>query len=239
MITPAANVNQADLSRLNRLLDFTAQHTTRNMGSLVKQSALTAIQSAAKATAPGNSASIKALPLRFKLRPLFPIYNVLPAGEKMWAGANNKTFSTSHKFSTKERVKKNIRLITKAFQFWDKKKKQWSFIPYLGSAAGKYDPNDKRGRIPGYAAAKAGWLKALAKFGKPDNTDDNLKRPVCDVQSQTTGPNPFAIITNLVDYIAKIAPNSAKIGVEKATNRLEKVLLPKLSQELQDKWRNS
>ena len=51
-----------------------------------------------------------------------------------------------------------------------------------------------------------------------------------------SGKNPFASITNLVEYVSKIAPDSARIGIQKATNRLEKVLLPKLSKELQDKW---
>jgi hypothetical protein len=82
-------------------------------------------------------------------------------------------------------------------------------------------------------------LKALSAFGKPENLDGNLKRPVSKVSAKLTGKNPFALIQNLVAYISKTAPESARIGIEKATNRLEKVLIPKLSKELQDKWRNS
>jgi hypothetical protein len=208
------------------------------MGSLVKQSAITAIQSAAKATKPGDSASVKSLAMKYKLRPLFAIQSVL-GGKQMYQMPNGKTFQTENVISKKTQQAKGLRQIKKAFQAWSKKLNRWSFIPYLGSKAGKYDADAKGGRIPGYGAAKAGWLKALSVFGKPENLDGNLRRPVSKVSAQLTGKNPFAVIQNLVAYISKTAPESARIGVEKATNRLEKVLIPKLSKELQDKWRNS
>ena len=238
MITPSIEISQPDLNRLNKLLTFTAEHTSRNMGSLVKQSAITAIQSAAKATKPGDAASVKSLALKYKLRPLFPIQSVL-GGKQMYQMSNGKTFQTENVISKKSQQAKGLKQIKKAFQSWSKKQNRWSFIPYLGEKNGKYDAGAKGGRIPGYGAAKAGWLKALSAFGKPENLDGNLKRPVSKVSAQLTGKNPFALIQNLVAYISKTAPESARIGIEKATNRLEKVLIPKLSKELQDKWRNS
>lgn len=238
MITPIVEVNQTDLNRLNKLLEFTAKHTSRNMGSLVKQSAITAIQSAAKATKPGEQASVKSLAMKYKLRPLFAVQSVL-GGKQMYQLPNGKTFQTENVISKNTQQKKGLRQIKRAFQAWSKKENRWSFIPYLGVKGGKYDADAKGGKIPGYGAAKAGWLKALGSFGKPENLDGNLKKPVSKVETQLSGKNPFALIQNLVAYISKTAPQSAQIGIQKATNRLEKVLIPKLSQELQDKWRNS
>jgi len=237
MIKPEIKVNQNDIKKLNNLLSFVAENTSRNMGSLVKQSAITAIQSAAVATKPGTSASTKSLAQKYKFRPIVGMKSMHSKGQYLYQNIDtNKTFTTNNFISDKTLISKRLKIIKYAFKAWSKKLNSWSFIPYFGSKTSGFDQEVKGGKIPGYGAAKSGWLKALGMFGKPENTDNNVKGQVSKVDMNLSGKNPFASITNLVDYVSKIAPESARIGIQKATNRLEKVLIPKLSKELQDKW---
>ena len=240
MITPTVKVNEDDVKRLNKLLNFVADNTSRSMSSLVKQSAITAIQSAAVATKPGTQASTKGLAQKFKYRPIVGMKAMFAKGSYMYKSIDtDKIFVSDNFISEPTLIKRHLRLIKFAFKAWSKKANKWSFIPYFGSKTSGFDPSAKGGKIPGYGAAKSGWLKALRFFGKPENTADNVKGQVSSVNMNLTGKNPFASITNLVDYVSKIAPDSARIGIQKATNRLEHVLLPKLSKELQDKWNKS
>ena len=237
MITPTVKVNQDDVKRLNKLLNFVADNTSRSMGSLVKQSAITAIQSAAVATKPGTQANTKSLAQKFKYRPIVGMKAMFSKGQYFYKSIDTgKTFTSDNFISEPTLIKKHLRIVKYAFKAWSKKQNKWSFIPYFGTKSSGYDPSAKGGKIPGYGAAKSGWLKALGLFGKAENTDNNVKGQVSKVNMNLSGKNPFASITNLVNYISKIAPDSARIGIQKATNRLEKVLLPKLSKEIQDKW---
>ena len=237
MITPTVKVNEDDIKRLNKLLNFVADNTNRSMGSLVKQSAITAIQSAAVATKPGTQANTKNLAQKFKYRPIVGMKAMFSKGQYFYKNIDsNKTFTSDNFISEPTLIKKHLRLVKYAFKAWSKKANKWILIPYFGTKSSGYDPETKGGKIPSYGAAKAGWLKALGFFGKPENTDSNIKSQVTKVNMNLTGKNPFAIITNLVEYASKINPESARIGIQKATNRLEKVLLPKLSKEIQDKW---
>lgn len=240
MITPTVKVNQDDVKRLNKLLNTIADNTNRSMGSLVKQSAITALQSAAVATQPGTSASTKNLAQKFKYRPIVGMKSMHSIGQYFYKSIDTgKTFTSDNFISEPTLIKKHLRIVKYAFKAWSKKAKKWTFIPYFGTKSSGYDPEAKGGKIPSYGAAKVGWLKALRFFGKPENTDNNVKGRVSSVNMNLTGKNPFASIKNLVDYVSKIAPESARIGIQKATNRLEHVLLPKLSKEIQDKWNKS
>jgi len=237
MITPTVTVNQDDVKKLNKLLNFVAENTSRNMGSLVKQSAITALQSAAVATKPGTTASVKSLAQKYKFRPIVGMKSMHSKGQYFYQNIDtNKTFTTNNFISEQTLISKHLRIIKYAFKAWSKKLNSWNLIPYFGTKTSGYDTTAKGGKIPGYGAAKSGWLKALGIFGKPDNSGGNVKSEVTKVDMNLSGKNPFASITNLVEYVSKIAPESARIGIAKATNRLEKVLIPKLSKELQDKW---
>jgi hypothetical protein len=128
--------------------------------------------------------------------------------------------------------------IVRAFKAWSKKLKRWTYLPYEGTK-NTFDADAKGGKIPGYGAAKAGWLKAYNFFGKPDNSGDvKARRPVSRVTAQLSGSNPFAVIENLVEYVSITSPDSAQKGVNAAGHKIEKSVLPKLSGEIQAKWRN-
>ena len=108
MINASAKVNQDDVKRLNKLLDFVKDNTNRSMSSLVKQSAITAIQSAAVATKPGTQANTKNLAQKFKYRPIVGMKAMFQKGSYFYKNIDTqKTFASDNFISEPTLIKRH------------------------------------------------------------------------------------------------------------------------------------
>jgi len=106
-------------------------------------------------------------------------------------------------------------------QWWSKDgSKTWA---YAGNPEAK-----KRLIYPRYkGAAKAGWWKPIRGLGgkvpatpKDAKPKNNIHRLVGTIRkSKVAGKLTAVEITNKIEYVSKIAPNAADIGITNATNR--------------------
>jgi len=232
VIQVVATVDPNDMRKLFSTFDMIMEHTRKKFPKLLKQAMRYAVISAAKATPPGHKAGkVKSLPVKYRKR---PIENI-PKPKGAWyyyVDKNGKTqvFKTPGVL-TADAVKKirkkgkKIKRMKKGIKFWSKRKKSWDYYPLIDTR-GKIKQiraTDRRVRIPYAGAAKAGWRKALRKLGNAQGgTGADLgmaERRGRDI-NQTTIKDFQNIVTNLVSYAPKTAPNSARIGLKLGGNRL-------------------
>ena len=208
-----------DIRKLSKTFDRMSIVLGRDRESLIKQTAIFAVQSAVKATGPGKSGKVSKLPKKFKFRPLVKIpetsgYFYTQDGENI--------FRTSQPINVKAKRNKDrgIKRITKGIKMWNKKTKGFTYLPYIGA---KRDESDRRFKIPFAGSAKVGWLKSLNKLDKKPVDIGENKRSSKRFGRVTRRPGLIEIV-NLVSYAAKISPQSARIGLAKASRRLDKIM---------------
>lgn len=226
-----AKINRAqfkrDIARIGKTLDNVERVLKKDVSHIIRQTAIFAIQSATKATEPGKQSKVSKLPKKFKFRALVKIPD---SAGYYYQTEDGKIFKAKGKIRTSG---KTIKRVTKGIKAWSKKQKKFIYIPYAGT---KRDESDKRFKIPFYGAAKAGWLLSYKKLSKKsidiaDNRQGRKKYNRVKVRSD------LVEVTNLVSYASKTSPNAARIGLSKASNRLEKSWMPKVERKLERDWK--
>ena len=239
--------------RLQSLLARIEKETKQDVAGVLRQAAVWAIQSAAKATGPAKGSAFKATIRRNKYR-----YKPLVATQDYEGGQywyvrrdTGKMFSTS-KPITGRKKKKGLRN-AKAIKSWSKKKKKFVLHPTKHT---KLDKSDKAFLIPHAGAAKAGWQKALAAFGDqkdarkqtfsvPSNdlagyyfdrsTGTHKKRRSRKPYYKKAGSTYDFYVQNLVKYTEKTSPFSATTAMIKTIRRLEGYWLRRMDGRLQQR----
>jgi len=227
---------------LTALLRDITDSTRKKMPALCRQAAYFAVRSAIKATGPGTGSRISALPQKYKYRPIEKIFGRkgLMRGKFLYKLANGRFWSTDLLLSAASMQKRGISRVDRGILKWDKRSHGWAYLPYLGTKTGRFDAEAKGGKIPHSGAAKAGWLRALPKLGKPggDNIPAETGRDHTRVEQRTTDSGCFIGIFNDIDYVSAVGPESAQRGIDSALEIMRHTYLPQLSQELQNKWKS-
>jgi len=224
---PTITVSQSDVARINEIIHKIAKSARRVKG-ITTQAMVFALQSAAKATKPGSGTSLKKLPRKFRLRPI----ETMPTTYFWYRWITGTGNTGIFRSDSQIRDRKDITRIKRGIKFWNKKSQDWDYIPYEGGA-GKYNEGEKRARIPAAGWAKLGWLKTLPALGGKQ-PDVSPRAAVSTLTRRETANDISLRADNLVAYIHRTSPQSAAIGIEKARNRIEKIYLPKLAQEIKD-----
>jgi len=241
-IRPTVEVDPRDIRKLSLILNEIAAVTGKALPPLVRQAARFAVVSAAKATKPGTKAGkAKSLLREHRVRK----FERIPPAFGYWyryTGKNGKvqTFRSDSKLSIakqKKKGKKDIRRLNKGVKLWSKKHNKWDYSPAENGE--KIGAGDKRRRIPYAGAAKAGWRKALRKLGNiQGGTGADLGMAEKGAEITHTVVREMDIsISNLVSYVSKTAPMSARIGIQKATNRVKGTYLAKYGDKLESRFR--
>lgn len=211
------DVPQREIDRLRAVLDKIEKELKKSSGSILRQAMTFAVESAAIATAPqaGDKKLPSSLILKYKYRPITKYKSKKPlyVTDKGW------TF-----YSEKRPRGKNVRQITRAFVYWNKKKSPGKKLqmPYLGSASGKYDKDVQFGKIPHAGAGKAVWLKALGLIhGSGKSYSDKTTGKAMPRVSENKGLAEHGItVENTIRYISITSPRAAARATTKATNKL-------------------
>ena len=209
-----AEIPPGEIDKLKTVLDRISGELKKSSADILRQAMIFAIQSAAKHTKPGLKTPSK-LQDKYKYRPIVDYHSKVPLY------IND---SSGYVFSTKEKVKsKNVRRITRAFRYWDKKNGKKGFLPYYGTGKKKYDKETRRGKIPHAGAAKAGWLKALNRLPQAPGYSDagaetGTAMPIV-IESRSDSQHGISV-ENVIRYIGKTSPNAANIGLRSATSRM-------------------
>ena len=209
------DVPQREIDRLRAVLDKIEKELKKSSGDILRQAMTFAVKSAAIATAPGRTSKPSKLPTKYTYRPIVRYQS------------NPPTYATDAGFtftSEKRPRSKNVRQITRAWQYWNKRKAKGETLqkPYLGSASGKYDKDDKFGKIPHRGAGKACWLKALGLIhGSGESYSDKESGKAMPRVSENKGLTEHGItVENIIRYISITSPNAATEATTKATNKL-------------------
>lgn len=218
MSSVAVKVDKISWDEFNRRLQAISQYTTKSTPNLLKQAAIWFTQSVIKETPPSKSSTIRGIPEKYKIR---PVVRMPGRNWYVWAGKNGqrKLFKSENKIHLSKHPE--IMSVQSAVKFWDKKNKDWGFLPFLGF---KEEKSAKNRKIPHYGAAKAGWLYILRSMGKGGDPEVSQCRHIPGQLDQGgDGAKMWYKLTNLVGYAAKIAPDSVGIAMRKTVNRLEAV----------------
>lgn len=213
MIT--ANIPSSEIENLANVIKIIERDLGKSSASILRQAMIFAVQSAAKATEPGRAGTPAKLPDKYKYRPITKYQPETPLY------INDDTGFT---FESAKRPKgRNVRKITRAWEFWNKAKGKMDAKPYKGTGKAKYDKENRFSKIPHAGAAKAGWLKALNRLPKAPGYSDagastGKAQPI--VQEIHSGEMHQILVDNIVRYIGKTSPNAANAGMANATNRM-------------------
>lgn len=204
------DIPQSEIDRLKTVLDKISGELKKSSASIIRQSMIFAVVSAAKETHPTRTKLPSKLPLKYRYRPI-----ARPPVE-IWQSSDGEIINGSRP------QKGKWRKITRAIQIWDKRDGGFSYLPYFGKATGKYDKELKIAMIPHAGAAKAGWLKALNRLPSSRETfSDASTGSLQPIVTETTSQNMHAIIVeNIVRYIGITSPNAAARGLQSATNKM-------------------
>jgi hypothetical protein len=214
-----------EAERLNKLLTKISFETGKDMYELVRQAMIFGIQSATKATSPGKSGTAKGLAKKNKFRPILK-FSVKHG--YFYELMNGKTFRTEEPLAPwmyAQSAKGNIkRHIEQVIQWWNKKENNWQYSAYTGDSE-----SQKFLRIPHAGAAKVGWYGSLSQLGKSSGgTEDNNSRKLSRAVIRKGTRDAGIAVINMVDYVGKTSPDSARIGLENAEKRLVKTYEKKL-----------
>jgi hypothetical protein len=138
-------------------------------------------------------------------------------GEYLYRTDDRKLVRLSEKLSPRSAAKRGMSRVEHAFKGWNKKSGGWKLIPYFGKQSSGFDPKTRGGKIPGYGAAKAGWIHALRKLGKSGDAGERQG----DYSAVRRGIESLSV-TNLVRYVGRTSPRAAETGVRSAERRMWK-----------------
>ena len=221
----SAEIDPADLAKLRRTVEEAASKLKLSTRDLIRQSAIFAIQSAARETGPGKAASPSKLAVKYKYR---EIVKGTP-GPLNWFRYRHLrdgwdiVFQTANDISLGTQQKRGLKKLTRSVRVWSKKQRQFVLRIYSGTATGKYDKESRIGRIPHYGAAKAGWLKALGRLpgSKPLKSEGDQWVPNPRISVEQSRDTYGLTIENLVRYVDKISPKASAVAMKKTANRME------------------
>lgn len=216
--------NPEDVARFKRLLEKIAYESGKGMYDLVRQTMIMALQSSAKATKPGNASTVKGLAKKHKIRPI--LKSSVKSGY-YYELQDGKTFRSDKEIMpwTYGKVLQNVkRRLDRVIQWWNKKQGGWDYAGYTGAPE-----QEKFLKIPHAGAGKVGWYGALQKLGKPagESGDNNAGR-ISKVRVQRGNLEAGIEVTNMVDYVSKTSPESARAGLNAAEQRMIKTYENKL-----------
>ncbi|MCP4103871.1 MAG: hypothetical protein GY750_21000 [Lentisphaerae bacterium] len=227
------NVNfRTDKTLLNEL--FTAMKNVENTGKvigndLVFQTSNKFITSATVATKPGKKGYISGngLPVKSKQRPIRTIGKAKQTSARKNVYFNLKTgkiLTIKKSFTPKMADKLGFVRITKFYEAIKRSNGSKYYIPISPAEDSK---TSKKRRIPKAGSAKAGWLGARAKLNaKGEKSIKGISRKV-NTTKRVKGWNPSILMMNNVNYASKTSPNSARLGLARATRAMEQQYLPK------------
>ena len=219
-------INQYDRERLKRTLNDIWMNTNKMLPDLVKQTTYWALISATKATEPGTKSRVSKLQQKYKIRPVVTVKQGLFYGNtRIYMKEDGSTFGSkkSKMIPKSSREKHGLKLIKKGYKKWDKKRKGFVVAPYFKE---KRDKSDKQLQIPHAGAAKYGWLGGVKKIGYDkggwdvDRLDSEIKRKSNVVTKRNAIDEVSISVDNIIDYITKTSPSSAKVGLFRATNKM-------------------
>lgn len=225
-----ANVTGA--RELESTLAHIASETGKSRADLNKQAMVFALQSATKATSPGAQSKVSTLAAKHKYRPIVGMKSQHAKGEYLYKSDSGKLLGLSSMLSRRSLAKRGFTRVESAFKAWDKKAGSWKLRPYLGNKKSGFDPAAKGGKIPGYGAAKAGWIHALRKLGKSGDTGERQG----DYSDVRRGVESLSV-TNLVRYVGRTSPRAAEIGVQSAERRMWKSYEKRINQIIRSRAR--
>ena len=120
-----AEIPPGEIDKLKTVLDRISGELKKSSVDILRQAMIFAIQSAAKATAPGKTSLPSKLADKFKYRPI----------EKYKGPPLYVNEKTGYMFEANEGPKsKKVRKITRAWKYWDKGKGSFATKPYTGTA---------------------------------------------------------------------------------------------------------
>lgn len=230
-------IPRAEVDRLNGVLRRIVANTRKKMPNLMKQAFIFAVQSATKATHPGNASRPSKMARRFRVRPIVKgitqfagryFYRYRDRAGQMQAFSSDRLISRTMTKSGKPRKGSGLEMVTTGVKYWSKRTKGWDAMPITGTA--RSIATERKLRIPHYGAAKVGFILMLRALGKPAETDGENGN-LATVQ-QNFGDLAFILGRNEVGYAAKTSPAAAAIGLQKAASRIEAVYLRQLEREV-------
>lgn len=227
------SVDEKQLAKLVRLMNKISKEGERSIFGVVKQTSILFTESAAKATKPGTKQRPSEMAQKHRFRKVVTI-----SGRKQKQSGLNHYYSLSNKkhfvskisYTPSKAKKIGLMRVTKFLDAIHRKTGKRLLIPF-NPTKGKPSKDDRK--IPKAGAAKAGWLSSKNRITGKSGKVGDISAKVGSTKIKKRGLNPFIKMVNNVHYVSKSSPNSARIGLRKATNRLRKIELPKLDKKLQ------
>lgn len=219
-----------DIIRITKLLTNVETVLKKDISGVVKQTAVFAIESTAKATGPGEKRPSK-MPKKFRFRKFEKIPDSFGYFYKREDG---NIFRTGSRIMPARAKREGLKRITKGIKAWDKKKKAFTYIPFDGTK-GQAEAT-RKGKIPYAGAAKSGWLNSFKKLDSKKKVDSKDIPRSNKAYSRIKATAASIEITNLVSYAGKMWPQAPKIGLAKAANKLEKLYLPRIEKRIERDW---
>jgi len=219
-----------DVRKLENTLSRIARIMKKDVNELMKQTAVFSLDSAIKATKPGESGRNAKLKNKYKFRKLAKIPESFGY---YYQTTDGKIFKTKKPINLRKKANKGkYKRVPKGIKIWNKKRKGFTYTPYIGTKA---DKSDKRFKIPYAGAAKDGWKRAFRKLGDSKAVKYS-NRGNKRYTSVTRRPGLLEIV-NRVSYTSKTSPNTARIGLRKGTNKLTAVWMPRVDKRIERDWR--
>jgi len=219
-----------DIARITGLLSNVEKVLKKDLSGILKQTAVFAIESTAKATGPGDKRPSK-MPKKFRFRK----FEKIPESfGYFYKRADGNIFRTSSRIMPSRAKREGLTRVTKGIKAWSKKNKAFTYIPFDGTK-GEAE-SSRKGKIPYAGAAKSGWLNSLKKLDGKKKVDPKDIQRSNKKYSRVRITSTLVEITNLVSYAGKMWPQAPKVGLAKAANKLEKIYLKRIERRIERDW---
>lgn len=229
----SAVVDQKDLADLEKLFKKIEKLGINVTEKLIDQTIIHAAASAANATRPrksrnksGNIRGGKLLD-KHKYRPLVP----MPSSMGNWYidknASRKRPFKIDENLSSGQLRKRGLQRVKKAILVHNKNGK--SYIPWYG----KRNKKDKRFQIPYAGLAKEAWAKGFKKMGGKGSIPTLRRNRGAGKVYSTKRKFMEAQVSNLVSYVTKSSPGSARYGINRAKNKMKHLYKFKMEKKMQ------
>ena len=218
------SIDKSEVDKLEEVLSIIEKKLKKGSADIIRQAMIFAVFSAAKATIPSRASTPDKLPDKYLYRPIVKYQSETPLY------INDDTGFT---FESAKRPKgRNIRKITRAWEFWNKLKNKIDYKPYKGTSKAKYEKKSSFGQIPYAGMGKHGWLQAINRlpaskegYSTPHRwrkiNANGKGRSVNPIIVETvTGVMHDLMVKNVVTYVGKTSPNAANEGMKSARMRM-------------------
>ncbi len=221
-------IDQSQLRELDKVMKKVEWWGKREGENLVKEASNKFITSATVATAPTGRGKISgsSLPKKSRERPVVTIGTAKQKASRRNVYFNLKTgniLTIKKSFTPKHADKKGFVRITKFFEAINRKNGTKYYIPISPAEDKK---TSKARLIPKAGATKAGWLAARAKLNAKGESGLRGVSSKVNTTRFKKGIDAFILMINNIKWLTKVSPNSARIGLDKATRALEQQFLP-------------